>query len=224
MRFARLLPLALMAGLSACTTVHAGSQAEAYRDPWEHTNRDLYAFNKGLDKYALKPVTQVYRTVTPVAARHGVSNVFNNIDEPLSFINAILQGKIKQAFRTADRFLLNTTLGVGGLADVATDMGRPEEPEDFGQTLAVWGVGTGPYLMVPLLGPSTARDLTGFVVDFFTDPVGYGRNSTIGGGIEIRGGQFAAEVIDLRRDPRRQPRRICDGQVRLSAAPPEPDL
>ena len=127
-------------------------------DRYEQVNRAVYGFNRKLDRYALKPATQVYRAVTPEAGRRGISNGLSNLQEPLSFFNAIAQGKIKQAFRTLDRLIINTTLGVGGLADNATDLGRPAEPEDFGQTLAVWGVKSGPYLMLPLLGPSTLRD------------------------------------------------------------------
>lgn len=195
---ARLAPLVLFAGLSACTTIHAGSQAEAYRDPWQNTNRGLYSFNKGLDRYALKPVTNVYRAVTPKPARQMVSNGFNNIGQPNNFLNALLQGKVKQAFRSLDRFLINTTIGVGGLADVASDIGRPDEPEDFGQTLAVWGVGTGPYLMVPILGPSTVRDLLGFGVDIFADPFLIAETKTLHPSLGVQAAQFGAQTIDLR--------------------------
>ncbi len=195
---ARLVPLALFAGLSACATVHAGSQAEAYRDPWEKTNRDLYALNKGLDRYALKPVTKAYRATTPAPVRQMVSNGFGNISQPNSFLNALLQGKVKQAFRSLDRFLINTTIGFGGLADIATDLGRPNEPEDFGQTLAVWGVGSGPYLMVPILGPSTVRDLFGFGVDFVADPFLIAETKVLHPTLLEQTGQFTAQTIDVR--------------------------
>jgi len=155
--------------LAACATT-PGSQLQAERDPLEKMNRGIYKFNTTLDKAAVRPATQVYRAVTPQAAQRGVRNFFNNVDEPFSFINALLQGKIEQAFRTATRFVINTTLGVGGLADHATDMGLPEEPEDFGQTLAAWGVNSGPYLMLPLFGPSTLRDAVGFGVERVGDP------------------------------------------------------
>jgi phospholipid-binding lipoprotein MlaA len=155
--------------LGACATT-PGHQLAAERDPYEKTNRGIYNFNRGLDKALVTPATNVYRAVTPRAAQRGVSNAFNNVDEPFSFINAVLQGKVKQAFRTAARFLINTTLGVGGLADHATDMGLPEEPEDLGQTLAVWGMKSGPYIMLPLFGPSTVRDAIGFGVERVGDP------------------------------------------------------
>lgn len=191
-----LLPLL---GVAACATPHPGSMDQAVNaDPYEKTNRSIYAFNKGLDHYALKPVTKVYRAVTPEAARHGVTNAFNNIQEPESFVNAILQGKIKQAFRTLDRFILNTTLGVGGLSDVASDLQRPEEPEDFGQTLAVWGMKSGPYLMLPFFGPSTLRDGIGTGIGFVGDPFPYGRNVALHPTFVAKVGQFGASTIDLR--------------------------
>lgn len=184
--------------LGACTTINPGSSAQAERDQFEDVNRRVYGFNRGLDRYALRPATQVYRTVVPVPARRSVTNAFNNIDEPLSFINAVLQGKVKQAFRTLDRLLINSTLGVGGLADHATGLGRPEEPEDFGQTLAVWGVSSGPYLMLPLIGPSTLRDLVGFGVDQLSDPVPYARDAVVNTGFTQTAGQFGLSVLDLR--------------------------
>ncbi|MFC3713781.1 VacJ family lipoprotein [Sphingoaurantiacus capsulatus] len=155
--------------LAACATT-PGNQLAAERDPWEKTNRGVYKFNRGLDKAVVTPATKVYRAVTPKAAQRGIGNAFNNVDEPFSFVNAVLQGKVRQAFRTAARFLINTTLGVGGLADHATDMGLPEEPEDLGQTLAVWGLDSGAYVMLPLFGPSTVRDTIGFAVERFSDP------------------------------------------------------
>ena len=199
MRLTKLAFAAPVLALAACATPHPGSMDAAVNsDRYEKFNRSIYSFNRGLDRYALKPVTQVYRAVTPEAARRGVSNAFQNTEEPLSFVNAILQGKIKQAFRTLDRFLINTTLGVGGLADNATDLGRPEEPEDFGQTLAVWGVKSGPYLMLPLLGPSTLRDAAGFGVDLAADPFDYARNAALHPTFVAKVGIFGARTIDLR--------------------------
>ena len=155
------LPLGLALFSAACATT-PGGVAEAERDRYENVNRAIYKFNKGLDTAIIKPTTTIYRAAVPAAARRGASNALDNVDEPLSFINALLQGKVKSAFRAADRFLINSTLGVGGLADHATDMGLPKQEEDFGQTLAAWGIGSGPYIMLPLLGPSTLRDTVGF--------------------------------------------------------------
>jgi phospholipid-binding lipoprotein MlaA len=165
-RVAALLAASL---LTACATT-PGHQLAAERDPYEKTNRGIYKFNRAIDKAAVKPATQVYRAVVLKAAQRGITNFFNNVDEPYSFINALLQGKVGQAMRTFGRFAINTTLGVGGLADHATDMGLPEEPEDFGQTLAVWGVNSGPYVMLPFFGPSTIRDAVGFGVERVGDP------------------------------------------------------
>ena len=165
----RALAVSALSLLAACATT-PGHQLQAERDPLEKTNRGIYKFNTALDRGAVKPATKVYRAVVPQAAQRGLRNVFNNVDEPFSFMNALLQGKVEQAFRTAARFVINTTLGVGGLADHATDMGLPEEPEDFGQTLAVWGVGSGPYVMLPFFGPSTLRDAVGFGLERVGDP------------------------------------------------------
>jgi phospholipid-binding lipoprotein MlaA len=168
-RILRPVTLAALLLTAACATT-PGNNVKAVSDPYEQTNRKIYAFNSALDKAVVTPATKVYRAVTPQAAQRGVSNAFNNVDEPWSFVNALMQGKIAQAFRTVDRFLINTVLGVGGLADHATDMGRPEEPEDLGQTLAVWGVNSGPFLILPLFGPSNARDGLAFGIERFTDP------------------------------------------------------
>ena len=156
--------------LASCAT-HPGGMRIAQADPLENFNRGVYGFNKGLDHVLIKPGTQVYRAVTPRPAQRGLRNFFNNVDEPFSFINALLQGKPGEAMHTLGRFLVNTILGVGGLADHATDMGLDERPEDIGQTLAVWGVGSGPYLMLPFFGPSTLRDAAGTGAEFFgADP------------------------------------------------------
>ena len=197
--FVRVRSLGLLAALSALTACATtpGSNAEALKDPWEKTNRSIYTFNRSLDKAIILPVTQAYRATVPVAAQRGIGSAFVNAHEPNSFINALLQGKIAQAFRTVDRFAINTILGVGGLADHATDMGRPAEVEDLGQTLAVWGVKSGPYIMLPFYGPSTLRDGSAFIVERFSDPyriaIGQANPST---------GEFAGltglEILDAR--------------------------
>lgn len=170
MRAIRVTALLATSLLAACATTRPGDQLAAERDPWEKTNRSIYQFNRGLDNAVVKPATKVYRATVLKAAQRGITNFFNNVDEPFSFLNALLQGKVEQAARTFGRFAINTTLGVGGLADHATDMGLPPEPEDFGQTLAVWGVKSGPYVMLPFLGPSTLRDAVGFGVERVSDP------------------------------------------------------
>ena len=193
----RLLAVLALTATAACATT-PGGVSEAELDRFEKTNRAIYKFNKGVDGAILKPVTQGYRAVVPGIARRGVSNALDNVDEPLSFINAVLQGKFKVAFRAADRFLVNSTLGIGGLFDHATDMGLPKQEEDFGQTLAAWGVGSGPFIMLPLLGPSTLRDTVGFGVDTVTDPWPMFQKDVVGLSGTERLGVTAGEAIDLR--------------------------
>jgi len=143
-------------------------------DPWEGFNRRVYAFNNVIDQVVLRPAAVTYQTITPEPVQRGVGNAFRNILELPSAANALLQAKPKAAGQDAGRFLVNTTLGLAGLFDVATKLGlEGRDQEDFGQTLAVWGVKQGPYLMLPLLGPSTPRDLAGVPVDWLLDPTNY---------------------------------------------------
>ena len=144
-----LLACALMAG---CATTRDNP------DPWEGLNRKTYAFNDALDKAVLKPVAQGYQKVTPGFVQEGVNNFFDNLEDVATSLNNFLQGKPKEGFSDAGRFLANTVLGVFGLWDVATPLGLEKHYEDFGQTLGWWGVPSGPYLVLPLLGPSSARD------------------------------------------------------------------
>ncbi|WCT74240.1 VacJ family lipoprotein [Sphingomonas naphthae] len=160
--------VAALALLSGCATV--GTDRLAERDPLEKFNRGVWGVNQAADKVLIKPVTSVYRAVAPKVARQGVSNAFSNLSEPWSFINNVLQGKPDRAVRTLGRFVINTTIGIGGLFDHASKMGLKPAREDLGQTLAVWGANGGPYLVLPLLGPSTMRDGIGSGVAFFADP------------------------------------------------------
>ena len=170
---ARLLaPIAGAVLLSACATT-PGAYELAQRDPLEKVNRGMWAVNQGADKVVIKPVTQVYRAVAPRPVRQGVSNIFSNLSEPWSFANNLLQGKSERAGRNMARFLINSTIGIAGLWDPASKLGARPAPEDFGQTLAVWGVNGGPYLVLPLLGPSTMRDGVGSGVAAYADPVRY---------------------------------------------------
>ena len=132
---------------------------EEISDPFEDLNRDIFIFNEKLDEKLLKPAALTYRKVTPQFARTGVTNFFNNLDEIDTTINQVLQGEIKYAFNDAGRFVINTTIGLFGLIDVASKMGLERHEEDFGQTLGVWGFDSGPYIMIPFLGPSNPRDL-----------------------------------------------------------------
>ena len=132
---------------------------EEINDPFEDLNRDIFIFNEKLDEKLLKPAALTYRKVTPQFARTGVTNFFNNLDEIDTTINQVLQGEIKYAFNDAGRFVINSTIGLFGLIDVASKMGLEKHEEDFGQTLGVWGFDSGPYIMIPFLGPSNPRDL-----------------------------------------------------------------
>jgi len=189
------LPLLL---LGACATPRSLSLETAASDPWEASNRRVYAFNKKADRYFLSPVAKSYRAVVPKPARTGITNLYGNYREPSNFMNYVLQGKISRAFRTVDRFLLNTVLGVGGLADVATDLGRPRDQTDFGQTFSQWNIAAGPYLMLPFLGPSTLRDGIGVPFDFFVDPADIARNALLNPSIWWRGGQIGLRLVDAR--------------------------
>ena len=133
--------------------------ADEINDPIEDLNRDIFIFNEKLDEKILKPAALAYRKVTPQFARSGVTNFFNNLEEIDTTINQLLQGEIKYAFNDTGRFLINSTIGLFGLIDVASKMGLERHEEDFGQTLGVWGFGSGPYIMMPFLGPSNPRDL-----------------------------------------------------------------
>lgn len=194
-------PLLILVGalaLGGCATTgdRAGLERDP-RDPMEGFNRNVWAFNQAVDKAAIKPVTTVYRTVTPIPARRGISRVMDNLREPLSFINNLLQGKPGRAINSLGRFLINTTIGVGGLADHATDLGLPETREDFGQTLAAWGFKSSPYLVLPLLGPSTVRDGVGTAATFVADPAQIGlKEAGVSG--DVRTGMTVLRVIDAR--------------------------
>jgi phospholipid-binding lipoprotein MlaA len=172
MRFpAKILPMiAIASTLTACTTANIGQDRLAETDPLQKANRGVFAVNMFADKVVVKPVTQVYRTVAPKPARQGISNFFKNVEEPFSFINNLLQGHGDRALRNLGRFVVNSTIGIGGLFDPATKHGIKAAPEDLGQTFAAWGMNGGPFLMLPLLGPSTMRDGVGFGIAQFADP------------------------------------------------------
>lgn len=142
-------------------------------DPWESFNRRVFVFNDTLDRYALKPIAQGYDTITPEPVQTGVGNFFSNLDEVRTIINSGLQWKWANAGVASGRFLLNSTLGVGGLLDPASEMGWNAREEDFGQTLAVWGVGEGPFVVLPLLGGRTLRHAGGLPADMYADPLTY---------------------------------------------------
>lgn len=183
-----LLSLLSAALLSGCAT-----PANNY-DPLEPINRPIYRFNEVSDRYLLKPVAKGYAKVTPHFIRRGVSNFFANIDDVYTAANGLLQGKVRQAGSDSLRVVVNSTLGLGGLIDVASRAGLPRHDEDFGQTLGYWGVGSGPYLMLPLLGPSTLRDATARgLTEAATDRPLENMQT-----VEVRNSLLALRVIDQR--------------------------
>lgn len=171
--YVKLLALSAAFTLSACATGPAPRPVGDINDPYEGFNRQMFAFNAGVDKYALGPAASAYETVTPKFARDRVGNFLSNLGAPVTLANDVLQAAPTRAGTTASRFAINSTLGVLGLWDVAQYMGIDSHREDFGQTLGVWGVDSGPYLILPLFGPSTTRDLFGTVVDRAIDPLTY---------------------------------------------------
>jgi phospholipid-binding lipoprotein MlaA len=163
-----LLLLGLLLG--GCATTPGRTTTE---DRWEGFNRGVYKFNDVVDRATLKPIAKGYRTITPQWFRTGTRNFFNNLDTPWTIVNQLLQGKPKLMAQDTCRFLVNTIVGLGGVIDVASKVELTAHDEDFGQTLAVWGVPSGPYLMLPFLGPATIRDGTGRVPDYFGSPQRY---------------------------------------------------
>jgi len=161
----------LIATLAVAGCAHRPADDPA--DPLEPVNRAVFKFNETADKYALRPVAKVYADITPAPARQGITNFFDNLQEPRNIVNAILQAKFVQAGKNLGRLLLNSTAGLAGFVDVATEVGLEKHEEGLGQTLGYWGVGEGWYLMLPLLGPSTNRDLVGFAGDSFVNPSFY---------------------------------------------------
>jgi len=188
--------------LVGCATAPDRNDAEAVseyqeiNDPAEPTMRAVFAFNQALDKGILKPVASAYRDVAPEKFRTGAHNFLNNLRTPVIFFNDILQGDFERAIATLVRFLINTTAGIFGFNDTAGDLDLEFHDEDFGQTLAVWNMPEGPYLMLPVFGPSNPRDAIGRVVDFFIDPLNiWAKNADEEWTIPTR---TALEAIDFR--------------------------
>lgn len=158
------LPYFLLAAL-----IVMPSMALADEDPWERFNRSMYRFNDSLDKAILKPVAKTYDRNVPSIVKQGTGNFFSNLGEVSNTLNNLLQGDVVESAASGSRFLINSTIGLFGLIDVASAVGIKEYKEDFGQTLAVWGIGSGPYLVLPFFGPSTLRDGSGMYVDYLVD-------------------------------------------------------
>jgi phospholipid-binding lipoprotein MlaA len=140
----------VMSFLVGCASIPEG-QPRSKKDPWELVNRNVFSFNESIDKYAIKPITKVYEFIFPVYVRERFSNVFANVGDVYTAVNQLLQGKPKTAVEDLTRVIVNTTFGIGGIFDVATEAGLEKHSEDFGQTFGVWGIKDGPYMMLPLL-------------------------------------------------------------------------
>lgn len=195
----QVISLALFSLLSGCATTNNAS------DPLEDWNRGVQSFNDGFDDYAMKPVAKGYNWIIPEFADQGVSNFFSNINDIAVTINDLLQFKLSQTGMDGSRFLINSTAGVGGLIDVASMIDLPKHHEDFDQTLGVWGVPAGPYLVLPLLGPSSPRGVTGLIGDAAMNPATYvgfsvfpGLENTAEAAIGV--GYYVLNAVDKRAD------------------------
>jgi phospholipid-binding lipoprotein MlaA len=168
------------------------AQAAPEDDPWESVNRPIFKFNDVIDTYALKPVAQGYQFITPQFLEDGIHNMFRNVGDVTNLVNDILQVKPVAAGTDTARIIFNTTFGLLGFFDVGTKMGLHRNDEDFGQTLGYWGVGSGPYVMLPLLGPSTVRDAPSKLVDSYTGPYPYIDD------VSVRNTVFGLNIVDTR--------------------------
>ncbi len=181
----------LLLVLSACATTGGISEG----DPFEGFNRGAFKFNKAMDEHLFNPIAEVYDAVLPQVVNEGVTNFFSNINDISVIVNDILQFKIGQAFTDIVRLVVNSTLGLLGFFDVSTDMGLAKHREDFGQTLGTWGLNSGPFLVIPLLGPTTLRAATGLGVDgILLNPTSYIDNTA------YRSGLMAMQYIDFKAD------------------------
>lgn len=174
--------LAATLSVSACATSEGvATRSDGINDPYETQNRKIHAFNKGFDKNVFRPVSQGYGVV-PVEMRNTINNFSENLGMPGVAVNSLLQGDLRGTGLATVRFIMNTTIGLGGFFDAADELNIPAHSTDFGETLAVWGAGEGAYIELPFFGPSTQRETVGFVVDFFTNPLTY---NTIDGDARI---------------------------------------
>ena len=190
-----------VSGIAAIGVILAGcaSQPQAVdevNDPLEALNRSVFAFNELLDVWFLRPAATLYRGFLPPPVQDGIHNMLSNLSTPIVLLNDILQGEGERAMTTASRFAINSTVGVLGFGDPATEMGYKKHSEDFGQTLATWGAGEGPYIVLPVFGPSNPRDIAGRVVDYFADPINMWANNTDRDGVPIARGLITA--VDTR--------------------------
>ena len=165
-------------------------------DPLESSNRAVFKFNTAVDNAVIHPIVKGYRAIVPQPARTGVRNFLRNLKSPTTFANQLLQGDVGGAGEVLVRTAINSTVGIGGLIDVAGKFGMPYEAEDFGQTLGVWGVGHGPYIVVPILGPSSLRDYAGYFIDSYADPLRWWAHNTDNEGWYYA--KLGVDYLDLR--------------------------
>lgn len=162
-----------------CASVLPASAHAQTQDPWIEANRRVFAFNDYFDRVLVRPVAITYTTFVPRFARQGITNFFSNINDINVFVNDLLQFKFDDAVSDSGRFLVNSTIGIGGLLDVASDLGLQKNEEDFGQTLGAWGVESGPYLVLPVFGSSNVRDAFGLVLDTLFNPIQYQEEESV---------------------------------------------
>lgn len=188
------LLLVAISQVAACATTAtpADEQARSEADPWEPMNRTVYGVNTVVDSATLKPVAKGYKKVLPTPVRRGITNFFANLFTPRSAINNFLQGKMRRGFDDIARFFFNSSIGIGGIFDVASAGGLEIYDETFSQTMAVWGVPEGPYVMLPVLGPKSLLDAATLPIDILADPIVHYDNSS------VRDRVYALRVIDLR--------------------------
>lgn len=172
-RLSKWLAVLSLAALLAGCAGQPITPSDPERDPWEAYNRKIHAFNMELDRFVMRPVARGYDAIMPDAPQRGVRNFFRNLSFPVDFLNLVLQGKFGDSVQATTRFLINTTVGLGGFFDVATREGIPRYEEDFGQTLAVWGWSESRYLVMPLFGPYTVRDFLGRSFYGYFHPLSY---------------------------------------------------
>ncbi|MFT7413380.1 MAG: phospholipid-binding lipoprotein MlaA [Methylophagaceae bacterium] len=186
------IKVGILTGIILLTGCATANRVDGVNDPLEGYNRAMYSFNDAVDRAVIKPVAIGYDTVVPTGISQGVSNFFRNLNDITVILNNLLQFKFGQALNDTGRFALNTTVGFAGILDVATFAGHEKNNEDFGQTLGVWGIQPGPYVVLPILGPRNFRDTVGLIGDRYTDPVTYIDDTG------TRGAFIATQVIDSR--------------------------
>jgi phospholipid-binding lipoprotein MlaA len=200
MKFRPALLAALGAALLASACATNDPESIAQNDPWEPTNRAIFDFDVKLDHAVARPVAKFYRSAVPEPAREGIHNALTNLNSPVIFTNDVLQGDADKATDTFGRFMINSTVGVAGLVDVAAKMGIPRHDNDFGITLGKAGAAEGSYLVLPFVGPKPPRDLVGEAVDSFADPLYWAHFDNKDFWLLVRGGVATLDTVDDRRN------------------------